>query len=598
MPPIVLQAGTMQMLFSPEDGSVRYVRFDELELLRGVSAPIRDGVWATVRPAISDLIIEQQDASFRVRFNALCENSAVRFRWRGEIEGTSDGDLSFRFDGEALRDFQRNRIGFCVLHGSELSGAPLNVEQVDGRVENGFFPKWIRPVSPFSNIRKLSYALGEMLQAEVLLEGDSFEMEDQRNWSDASFKTYCTPLALPYPVLIKTGERVSQHVQLKVRRSAISTTQRKTVAPWKSTDEVRVEIGQPIGQMLPPLGAAWSSAAHSARAVEQLRELGLAHLRVDLEVNNPACVQKLDQADQFARKLGASLEVALFLDDSDLESISRFRASLERADLRNRIVRWIVFDLERAATHRALVESAEHFLAGYDSAAKFGGGVTDNFAELNRSPAIAKVGDFVCVACNPQVHAFDERSMVETLGMQRLIVRDAARLSDGRPVIISPLTLTRRWRLNEQGAPCNRPAGLMPFQTDPRHSSDFAKAWTFGSVAALSYAGVSSATFFETVGAAGLVREDSAPFPLAAVFRELAKFQGAQLVAARSDDEWRVAVVALKKENHTTVFLANLQAESQAVRLCGGWTEETVALAPYEIARLPGSSNAITTGAT
>ena len=29
--------------------------------------------------------------------------------------------------------------------------------------------------------------------------GDVFEMEDQRNWTDASFKTYCTPLRQPFP---------------------------------------------------------------------------------------------------------------------------------------------------------------------------------------------------------------------------------------------------------------------------------------------------------------------------------------------------------------------------------------------------------------
>ena len=40
-------------------------------------------------------------------------------------------------------------------------------------------------------------------------EGDSFEMEDQRNWTDASFKVYGTPLKNLSPVEVKTGTKIS-----------------------------------------------------------------------------------------------------------------------------------------------------------------------------------------------------------------------------------------------------------------------------------------------------------------------------------------------------------------------------------------------------
>ena len=35
--------------------------------------------------------------------------------------------------------------------------------------------------------------------ANVAFDGDIFEMEDQRNWTDASYKIYSTPLRLPFP---------------------------------------------------------------------------------------------------------------------------------------------------------------------------------------------------------------------------------------------------------------------------------------------------------------------------------------------------------------------------------------------------------------
>ena len=38
------------------------------------------------------------------------------------------------------------------------------------------------------------------------MEGDTWETEDHRNWTDASFKTYSRPLSLPYPYAIAKGE--------------------------------------------------------------------------------------------------------------------------------------------------------------------------------------------------------------------------------------------------------------------------------------------------------------------------------------------------------------------------------------------------------
>ena len=44
--------------------------------------------------------------------------------------------------------------------------------------------------------------------------GYSFEMEDPRNWSDASFKTYVRPLAEPWPYTMPKGQSFTQKVSL------------------------------------------------------------------------------------------------------------------------------------------------------------------------------------------------------------------------------------------------------------------------------------------------------------------------------------------------------------------------------------------------
>ena len=48
------------------------------------------------------------------------------------------------------------------------------------------------------------------------MQGDAFEMEDHRNWNDASYKTYIRPLAKPWPYTLEAGETTEQSVTLAV----------------------------------------------------------------------------------------------------------------------------------------------------------------------------------------------------------------------------------------------------------------------------------------------------------------------------------------------------------------------------------------------
>ncbi len=60
------------------------------------------------------------------------------------------------------------------------------------------------------DLRALTHAFAPGFAVTCRMEGDTFEMEDQRNWTDASYKTYVRPLALPWPYTLAAGERLSQ----------------------------------------------------------------------------------------------------------------------------------------------------------------------------------------------------------------------------------------------------------------------------------------------------------------------------------------------------------------------------------------------------
>ena len=120
------------------------------------------------------------------------------------------------FAGEARSAFLRNRVGLVVLHpaGRRRRGRPGPAHRRRGSSE-GRWPEAISPHQPFVDVAGFDWTT-EGLAARLDLAGDVFETEDQRNWTDASFKTYSTPLALPFPVPVAVGDRVHQRVRLAV----------------------------------------------------------------------------------------------------------------------------------------------------------------------------------------------------------------------------------------------------------------------------------------------------------------------------------------------------------------------------------------------
>ena len=193
------------------NGELRYVRCGAVEVLRRVYVAVRDCHWGTVPLRISNPEFEMGKDEFRLSFVATHQQDEIDFRWQGTITGDAQGAITFTMDGAAQRDFLRNRIGLCVLHPLECAGQPCRIEHADGAIEDGRFPQFIAPHQPFKDIRAITHE-----SVTVRLTGDVFEMEDQRNWTDGSFKTYSTPLALPYPVMVQAGERIVQEMQLHV----------------------------------------------------------------------------------------------------------------------------------------------------------------------------------------------------------------------------------------------------------------------------------------------------------------------------------------------------------------------------------------------
>ena len=411
---ISLRAGSLSMVFEPQHAFLRYIRLGEHEVIRGIYAAVRDRNWGTIAPRVFNLASEVQSDSFHITFEVECNEGNIEFFWRGIIDGAAEGSVSFKMEGEARSSFMRNRIGFCVLHPiRECAGRPCVVEKTDGTSEHGVFPEHISPHQPFMDIRAIRHEITPGLSAEVRFAGDVFEMEDQRNWTDASYKTYCTPLSLAFPVEVQKGTAITQSVTI------LLTGQVPTSIPGtpKKPSDIVLAVREQPPVRLPQigLGAASHRQPVSTKELARLKQLNLSHLRIDLSQSSPNWIADLAQAAGQAETLGCSLEVALFLGD-DVEKLESLAARVK--DIASPVARWIVFRQDGQPPDTERIGLARHFLSMGERRAAFGSGTNAFFAELNRSRPPVDALDFVCWSVNPQLHAFDSTSLAETLEAQ------------------------------------------------------------------------------------------------------------------------------------------------------------------------------------
>ena len=525
--------------FDSSSGFLRDIRFRGQLALYGLYAAVRDHNWDTVEPEIPGFEISIDDDACDLRFHACCRDRDVHFEWDGRISYRA-GRLSFQFSGQAKSPLRRNRIGFCVLHPTCCAGQPCTVETVDGATSATYFPDLISPHQPMKEMRSISHLLDDGTDVKVTMLGDTFEMEDQRNWTDASYKTYCTPLELPFPVSVEAGERVEQEILVEFTPTEEESRHGAVVRDSVAETELVIETDGE-GYVPPKIGLGASSVIERLDpvAVDTLRGLKLDHIRYDVELNG-SWQDQLLRAGRESNALGVACEFALFLSGDPKGQLQSVRREVESAKID--VARWLVFHQDEKSTSARWTELASEVLSSLG--APIASGTNAYFTELNRErPVIASL-DEVCYSFNPQVHAFDDRSLVDTLPVQKTTLDSARSFCGDRRLVVSPITLSPRFNPNATGAEPAAEPGELPSQVDPRQMSLFGGVWTLGSLAAVVAGRAHSVTYFETVGWRGVMESDqgnsatarfpSTPGMVFPVFHLLRDFGDARASASES----------------------------------------------------------------
>ena len=521
--------------------------YDGHEVWHGVDFLFRDKDWGTPAPAV-DAMSQDGGAAhgFRVSLRGHIDAGPARIGFEIGIE--SDGTrLRYEATARADGDIATNRTGLVLMHPLAACGQPVQVTHVDGRTSTSTFPTLIAPWPPFMLVRAIRHAYAGDAWAACRFSGDDFELEDQRNNADASFKTYSRSNLMPRPYLLRAGTELRQSVALEIE----SPPARALV---RGAGPVRVCVGAP-GPALPKIGTAISAAdVHAAAPVgKALAALRPALLHLELDALDPAS----DPAS-LARLLADAGGCALRLDIANVDP-ARAGPLLERIAAGLRAAGVVPSSVLALPSVPPVVDAARRAFPQ----SRIGGGTPYFFTQLNRIEDLPPV-DFLCFTTASVVHGAEDTEVMAGLRSLTAMVQTLRFRHGPVPVQVGPSSIgARRSPLGGQPA-SDGTRRLALARRDPRTRGLFGAAWALGHVAQLAQAGVETITLFSLLGDAALVEADTTT-PAFELLRRLGAPARCRTLAVSEPDA--LAALVLDRAGGSDILLANLGGEPLAVAL-------------------------------
>jgi D-apionolactonase len=502
-----------------EDGQIRYLRFHGIEAVRGIAWLARDTSWGTLSPRLSPVHISETADGFTLRYGGAIDAPGGQVSFEAEIAARAEGWFRFRVASRATTDFVTNRTGFVVLHPDSAAGTAMDIRHPDGTAEKGQFPLAIMADQPAFEIVGLGHEPAPGLRCDVSFDGGVFEMEDQRNWSDASFKTYVRPQRLPRPYTIPAGSEDVQVVTVRLSGRPAPAVVRPARPP----------ILHPV---MPRL---WLRLAPDAPLPDRLPPRDLANGLIVR--HDPQAPEVTVAAADLARRLGWSFAVEALLPLRDpVQEIANLFGTLQRT-APDRVLLAGLRDLKTRASHsippgEVPLRDAVLALRSAGYTGQIGAGTPAFFTEFNRNPP--PPGDFAWFANAAIVHAADDVSVIETTGVLDAILDSAAALVPGTPLFPGPLTMAPAVSPYAPALAENPSRGRVCMaRVDPRHSAAFGAAHFIATMARIVGKVADTAPMFLN-GPSGCFGKDGQLLPVGSLHAVLASAAGQPVM--RIDD--------------------------------------------------------------
>ena len=560
-----LIAGPLTLEYS--EGSLWNISNGSEEAIRRIYLVFQDINWTSRPFIIKDEIWQIADRSFSAKIKAQGSHDAKDLSVELEITGSETGEITYGFSASTAVSFQRNRLGLCLLHPvAGLAGRECELAKADGAVEISRFPDAISPNQPFLNLSGITHKLQSGQIVSVNFSGEIFETEDHRNWSDASYKTYCTPISLPFPAQVTPGETLSQKITISISgEHATSISKNESAVITVGAKEIELpEIG---------LGLSEDPAHLVVTEYGGFEDLAIKHLRLALNGNsqNRSVVER---ALLVTQQLKIDLDLAI-----KAESPQQLKTILQSIiEFKDQIRSFYIFSASDKTTPIGFIQVAEESLGGKS---KIIGGTDLYFTELNRNQGAVDFVEQVNFSINPQVHSFDDRTLIQNTASQKAIATNAHRIAKGKKVSIGPITLRPRYNPNATQPNKDLSNTALPSSVDARQRTWLAEGWTAMSIRSIAESeSISTLTYFETLGWRGIrglstgcedalnfASKAGEEFPIWRLFKHLKGFTHARPTASSLPE--LVDCLIITSDEKTEAILVNFSTIEQEVKFSG-----------------------------
>ena len=543
------------------------------EVWHGLAFLFRDSNWGTPEPVLELLRHEIEGEGFvlSLRGQILCASSycngeSVEAAYLGlemEVKGHADGSLHFSAHATPFSDIQTNRCGWVLMHPMSAQGCAVKVQHVDGRTSLSTLPQEVPAWPPFTAVRGLSHEYLPGHWAEATLPGEDYELEDQRNNADASFKTYSRSNFMPRPYWLKKGQAWTRQVQLRLQGRPPEKKPRSMAPsmrwPMARDSESVTRLGLAITPDMTCRPEAWVLNT-LARWRPDFLHLTLWSGSMEEDVDWHGMQTLLTAA-------GACLR----LDFCHIEGLGKGGAA--DANCRS-----LAQKLALAKVVPAFIAAlpcgpqAAVFLREIFPKSAIGGGTPHFFAQLNRLEGSGGE-DFMGFTVCPIVHGTDDDSVMKGLQSLPSMLQTARQRHPHRDWHLGPSRISAR----------ASPLGVQPLSdghkriplasSDPRSRGLFGAAWFTGHIAAALKARVHRVTLPSLVGEDGLFALVNGAWqitPAGAVLQLCLPWENLEEVSWREEANLNadlqsgfIAALAGRDAKEKHLLLANLSAQAQ-----------------------------------
>lgn len=465
----------LSFIFS--EGDIRKIKIRQQEVIQRIYFAVRDEEWLNIPYVIENFKSKTTNSITEINYQLLFQKESVNFKVNVKIT-LSDDLVLVETNGKSASDFMKNRIGLCMHLPVSLRGKTCKIFHSDATISFSVFPELVSPHQPFKNISGVEYEL-DSLSVNINFKGDVFEMEDQRNWTDASYKIYSTPLDLPFPVEVKKGDTFYQKI-------AISFSDTPTNDRKKQINLPAAEYLIPAPQIGIQLSNDWLSKGET---YIDTNNLSFSYYRVDFHLYDRKWRECVHENICFLQKSNLPIYAALYIGEYFDIEIKNFISYIE-SHCRGLAIHSIVL-LSSAAfvVSNEKLKYLSTILRAKIPNTLIGAGTDANFAQLNRNRPGTEHIDFLCYSIQPQEHASDKLSLIENIQGQSDTVKTALSFNNGKKIHIAALSFYRRFNANVHKI-------LRDYvEVEYEYSgSNFEAAWFVGSLHQLIFANADAIT--------------------------------------------------------------------------------------------------------